>query len=368
MQNVEIIGIGSYLPKRVVSNKELAKIIAENRNRLIAEGVDFTLEEYKLTDTSDEWIFDHIGIIERRIAADDEATSDLAVRAAEDTLDVCGLRKSAIGFVLLATVSPDHLHSPPTSSLIQYKLGLSKNIFAADVSLACSSFIIALQMGDALIRSGRYRYGLVIGADVMTRTVNWCDRSFTSILGDAGACLALGAGSKDSFISSNPFTAGIDGSLGDIIKTEAGGSRQPLDENIIAAIAKKPHVRPDKLWMDGNKVYKMMVPMVPQIILDALNKAQLQVADLDMIFLHQANGRMTEGITERLKRIDGFRANIFNNIETVANTTSASIPISLCQAWHQGVLKPDMKIILVVFGGGISWATALIRWPFLSCC
>ena len=368
MFGVKITGMGCCLPEKVLTNAQLAEGMLKRRQDYVNRGLlaanDPRRDQFE---TSDDWIFVRSGIRERRLAAAEEATSDLAARAAAVALNEAGLNKEAVGFVLLATVSPDHLVSPPTAALVQHKLGLPVRIgegilrqcLVTDITTACSSFLTALAQGYSLIKSGFSRAGLVIGADVMSRVTNPNDRAIYPLLGDGAGCFVLEQtiAAADQFAAGG-FTFGSDGSLADLIMAPAGGSRQPLNETNIATIT-DPLSQTHLLRMRGREVFKIVVPLVAkEIVPQALRRAEVWLEEIDAIIFHQANLRMVEAVVERL----GYRGIVYNNIERYGNTTSASIPVCFAEAVEAGVIKTGMLVLFVVFGGGISWGTALLRY------
>lgn len=369
MYGARITGIGIDLPSeqegtgQIMTNDDIAKILKNNRDALLAKNVVLTDDQLKAFETSDEWISERTGIKTRHIANPDQATSDLATRAGQRALQHSGLNPDKVDLIILATVSHDFLYSPPTGTLIQKKIGLKPGTPIIDTTEACSSFIHALQIAYAQIRSGLYRKILVIGADVMSRTVNWNDRGFTPILGDAAGALVLEAVplAEDNFVE-NAFLLGADGSMADLIIAPAGGSKQPLTAELLANPLNQPH----KLWMNGREVLKQMSRLVPRIVEQALAQTQVKISDIDFWALHQANLRIIESITPRLRQI-GLRDNaiIYNNIQRVGNTTSASIALIWHEAWQKGILTSGMLTMAVVFGGGITWGTVILRWPTL---
>jgi len=363
MYGVKITGLGIYLPSTILTNDEVAKILSRNRDLLLQQHVNLTPEQLEAFDTSDEWITERIGIKERRIADPQEATSDLAARAAQRALRHSGLNPDKVQFISLGTVSPDYLYSPPTSAIVQQKLGLKPGTATFDVNVACSSFIYALELGYSQIRSGQFSKGIVIGADIMTRTVNWNDRGFSPILGDGAGALVLEAVplAQDCFVE-NGFLLGADGNYKDLIIAPTGGSKQPLTKELLSDPLSQPH----KLWMNGREVFKKMVIMVPQIMDQALKKAGLTIEQIDLMVFHQANLRIIQAVVPRLQK-NGLRPDtiVYNNIERVGNTTSASIPLCWYGAWQEELLKPGMLVMAMVFGGGFTWGITILRWPVL---
>lgn len=356
MYGVKVTGVGSFYPSKVVTNDEIAEILLARLDKYVSTGVlpaeSNKAEQFK-SDSS--WILERTGVKERRHAEPNQATSDLAYEAAKNALEMSGLRKDSIGFVIIATVTPDHLASPPTAALVERKLDIGSRPAVFDVSAACSSFVSALFLGYSLIKSGAYKAGLVIGADVMTRIVNWNDRKTLPLFGDGAGCFVLERTSllEDQF-GLNNFYFGSDGSFADLIQVPAGGSRKPIGAETLSDPFNQGHT----LHMNGLKVYKEIVRLVSEeVIARALAKAGLHLEELDALILHQANKRMEEEIVTRL----GYRGIVYGNIERFGNTTSAAIPICFAEALDREIIRPGMKILFVAFGGGFTWATALMR-------
>lgn len=360
MNKVKITGIGKYIPPKIITNEEIVKILKQNREKLIQNGFNLSPNEYEQFETSDEWIRERTGIVERRFAESNETTSDLATKAAEEAIKISGLKKEKIEFLLLATVTPDYIFSPPTSSVIQEKLGLPISIAISDISAACSSFVYALALGYGLVASGIYKKGLVIGADIMSRTANWNDRTFSILFGDGAGALVLEADSIGSF-TEEPFFLGSDGAYTSIIMTPVGGSKTPITKEHF----QNPLIQPHTVQMNGREVFKKAVKILPWVIAKALKKSGLKISEIDLIIFHQANLRIIEAVTTELQKWVGFRSQVFNNIQKYGNTTSASIPLCLYEAWKQEILKPGMTVLVVGFGGGFTWATAIFQWPNL---
>jgi 3-oxoacyl-[acyl-carrier-protein] synthase-3 len=301
------------------------------------------------------WIVERTGIRERRVADPSIATSDLAAEAVRRAIDSSGVRPDAVEFVIVATVTPDYLASPPTASLVQVKAGLP-SVSALDVSAACTSFVKALEHGYTLIRSGCAKAGVVVGADIMTRIANHNDRATLPLFGDAASAFVLEATSLeyDEFGPRN-FYSGSDGTFASLIEIPAGGSRRPLTVHDIT----DPFVPGYVLRMNGREMFKVVVPrLAHHIIPDALKKAGVaSLGEVDAIVFHQANLRMIEAVQGKLN----YRGIVPINIDRFANTTSASIPLCFAEALESGKIKEGMRVLFVAFGGGLTWATALMR-------
>lgn len=365
MYGIKITGLGRYLPRKVLTNDDVAEILATNRDRLIQQGAKLTTQELEQFETSDKWITERTGIKTRHMADTNEATSDLAVKAVEQALRHSGLAKKAVQLLVIATVSPDHLYSPPTSSLVQYKAGLPKDIMTMDTPLACSSFIAALSVAYYSLKAGACQKAIVVGADVMTRTVNWYNRNFSVILGDGAAGLVLEAnGSTENFLV--PPVLGSDGEFASVIMTPDGGSRQPLDPAQLTDYYQYLLRGEDKVSMNGRQVFELMVTRLPALVKNQLEKAGLSLEEVDFIAFHQANIRINERVEEKLRKM-GLRSDtiVYNNIQKYGNTTSATIPLILYDAWKEGVLRAGMTVMLCAFGGGLIWGTAIFKWPAL---
>lgn len=370
MYGMKITGIGCYVPERVVTNAKISEILDGNLVSYLLDNRKSRLfkipEDCEQFKTNAQWIETRTGIKERHFAAGDEATSDLATRAAETALKNAGLKKEAVQFIIVATTTPDHHATPPTAALVQHKLeipvqnpdGGLREVAVYDVSAACSSFIEALSLAYGLIRSGLYKAGLIIGADVMSRMVSWNDRAIFPLLGDGAGCFVVeqSSESEDQF-GPDRFYLGADGSLADLITVPAGGSRQPITIKNLANPLDQRHT----IKMKGREVFKIAVGLVAdKIIPEALNKAGIGIESVDAIVFHQANLRIIEAVKKRL----GYEGVVHNNIDRYGNTTSASVPLCLNEALELGKIKAGMRVLMVVFGGGFTWGTALWRCEY----
>ena len=379
---VGITGVGKCLGEMEVSNQEVAEvIIGVNKNKKYRSvgSAKLTPEELKAVSTDDQWMRDRSGIESRYYSQ--LPTSKLAAEAAKLALENSGRNKHDCQFIIVATVSPDFLYSPPTACLVHRELGLKvrnqlglENCLVVDTSSACTSFGSALTLGYSLIKSGLYKFGLVIGADKMSSTVDPGDRSFSFLMGDAAGAFALErVKSKrlDSFPwGANSFFCGTDPSGADKIKAPAGGSARPLTLSLLArAETCVNKTRPDKLWQDGKAVFKDIINLISNtgvpaeeiVVGKALSRAGVNLSDVDMIFPHQANLRISEAIADNLFR-RGFRGKVYDTIQKYGNTTSAAVPLGVAEAWKSGELKKRMTIMLLPFGGGYSFTSILVRW------
>lgn len=363
---MKITGVGTYVPTRRLSNEELALEMSARREAIASKlGISADDERLEQLRTSAEWIETRTGIRERPIALD-EATSDLATGAAEAALEESDLRKDRLGFVIVGTVSPDHLYSPFTAALVAEKLGIRvrdengrivHHLPGHDTGAACCSFMSALESGYARIRGGLAKAGLVIGADKMSTTVNRDDRSFAPLMGDAGGAFVVERTSRaEDWFGRRNFLSGMDGAFADLISAPAGGSRWPLTEGDLV----NPLVQPHKLQMRGRRVFKKVAEVLPGVIQDALRKARVKLEDVGCVIIHQMNLRIIQEVDERLREM-GFRGEIPVTIDRVGNTTSASIPYGYDFARQTGAIQPGMLVLFVGVGGGLTWHTALFR-------
>jgi 3-oxoacyl-[acyl-carrier-protein] synthase-3 len=320
-----ISGIGSYVPERVLTNTELERMVA----------------------TSDQWIAERTGIRERRIAAAGEVCSDLGVKAAERALKAAGLSATDLDLILVATCTGDTL-LPATACLIQHRLG-AVQAAACDVSAACCGFVYALGIADAYIKTGM-RHVLVVGSEVMSAITDWTDRNTCVLFGDGAGAAILSAAPDDRGILSTLLRS--DGSLCDLIIVPGGGSRIPPSEKMLSE-------RLQYIKMKGNETFKVAVRTLEEIARETLAANGLTVADVDLYVPHQANVRIIKAVADRL----GLPlSNVVLNMDRYGNTSAASIPIALDEAVKDGRIVPGKLIMLGAFGGGLTWASALIRW------
>lgn len=321
-----ISGTGSALPAKTVSNADLAMTV----------------------DTSDEWITSRTGISERHIAVDGEYTSTFAVEAARRALSMAGISPEDLDLIILGTVTPD-FPFPSTACIVQSELGAHKAV-AFDVSAACSGFIYALSIADSFIRSGQFKKVLLIGAEVLSRVVNWKDRNTCILFGDgAGAAVLEASRDQHGLVSTHIFS---NGSCWDLLYQPGSGSRNP---------AANPATDPASYFihMEGNEVFKHAVRAMEEAAQAALDANGITSSDLTLFIPHQANRRIIDAIA---KRLDLDSGRVFVNLHRYGNTSSASIPIALDEANRQGRLKSGDLLLLDAFGGGFTYGSALIRW------
>jgi 3-oxoacyl-[acyl-carrier-protein] synthase III len=319
-----IIGTGSYLPETVVTNADLERMV----------------------DTTDEWIRSRTGIGERRIASPDEATSDLAVHAAREAMRRAGVSAEEIDYMVVGTASPDYI-MPSTASVVQAKLGLACP--SVDVNAACSSFVFALHTGTTAIESGRADTVLVIGADALTRHIDFTDRSTCVLFGDGAGAVVLRVSPEPGIES---IVLGTDGTGVGQLMIPAGGSARPTSHEVIDA-------RQQFLTMNGSEVFKFAVRVIPKATRSALELSGHSVSDLRWLVPHQANQRIIATIEERLA-IEEER--VYMNLERTGNTSAGSIPLALDDLYTSGRLAPGDLLALVGFGAGLTWGAAIVRW------
>ena len=322
-----IAGTGSYLPERILTNAELAVKV----------------------ETSDEWIVSRTGIKERRIAAENERTSDMATAAARLALEQAGLAAEDIELIIVATITPDTL-TPATACYVQKNLGASRAV-AFDISAACSGFLYALKISKRLISDGAFKNALIIGAEKLSAVLNWEDRTTCVLFGDgAGAAVLRAAGPDEGSILATEM--GTDGNLTHLLNIPGGGTACPIthaniDDNLFA------------LTMMGKEVFKHAVNRMKEAAEKVIERAGLNAEDIVCVIPHQANQRIIDAIADRLS-VPSNR--IFVNLDKYGNTSAAAVAIALDEAHRTGAFKRGDHIVLVVFGAGLTWAAAAIRW------
>ncbi len=327
MPVARIIGTGSYVPSRVLSNAELEKMV----------------------ETSDEWIRTRTGIQERHIAAEDEATSDLALQASRKALEMAQVDPADLDMILVATVTPDMVF-PSAACHLQDKLG-AKRAGALDVAAACSGFIYGLAVADGLLRTGNMRTLLLLGAETLSRVVNWSDRNTCVLFGDGAGAIVLRAGEGERGILATTLRS--DGSKGPILMLPGGGSRHPNSQAVLDAKMNTMQMA------GGNEVFKLAVRAMEDACLDVLKREGVDVKDLSLVITHQANLRIISALGQRLGLPE---EKVYHNIQRVGNTSAASIPLALDEAVRAGRVKEGDLLLFAAFGGGLTWGAALIRW------
>jgi 3-oxoacyl-[acyl-carrier-protein] synthase-3 len=326
MTNALITGWGMYAPKRVMTNDELSTIV----------------------DTSDEWIVSRTGIRERRIAADDETTATLSVHAARDALAVAGVEGSEVDLVIVATCSPDY-PMPATATLVARDLG-AIGAAAFDLGAACSGFVYALATGSSFIRSGMYRNVLVIGVEVLSRFLNWQDRTTCVLFGDGAGAVLLQASEQPGGMTG--FQLYADGTGFEGIIVPAGGSACPATPQ---TAAEGKHF----VQMLGRDVYRYATRQLVESALAAVRDAGLGIEEIDQFVFHQANLRIIENVA---KQLNMPMEKTFVNIERYGNTSAASVPMALSEALASGRIKEGDRILMVAFGAGYTAAAAVVEW------
>jgi 3-oxoacyl-[acyl-carrier-protein] synthase-3 len=300
----------------------------------------------RMVDTSDEWIRTRTGISERRVAADEEASSDLAAHAGTLALERAGVLPGDVDMLIVATSSPDKSF-PSTACLAQAKMGLSCPAF--DINAACTGFIYAIELAAAMIEADRLRTVLVIGAEVLTRLMDFTDRATCVLFGDGAGAIVIQASDEPGILSVH---LGADGTGADLLDIPAGGTARRLTPELLAEGQQYIH-------MNGNEVYKFAVRAIPRVALQALDESGLKVSDVDWLVPHQANERITNTVGESL----GIpHERVVNVIEKTGNTSTASIPLALDSLYASGKLHRGDVVALVGFGAGLTYGAAVLRW------
>jgi 3-oxoacyl-[acyl-carrier-protein] synthase-3 len=321
-----ITGVGSYVPAHVLTNADLEKSV----------------------DTTDEWIITRTGIKERRLAAKDEFTSDLATHAAERAMKMAGVTADQIQLIIVATITPD-MPFPNTACLVQQKLG-ARRAAAFDVEAACSGFIYGLEIGQQFIMSRTYDTVLVIGAEKLSAIVDWTDRNTCVLFGDgAGAAILQNREDSHGLLTA---VLGADGSKAGLLSMPAGGSRCPAS---VATVTDKLHF----LRMDGKETFKNAVQAMCSAAQEALRRCEIDITHIKCVIPHQANRRIIDAVGQRL---GATPEQIFINLDRYGNTSAASVAIALDEAVTSGRVQRGDLILLIVFGAGLTWAAAVIEW------
>ena len=326
-QHARIVGWGKALPARILTNQELERMV----------------------DTTDEWIRTRTGIRERRIAGPGETTLSLAAEAARSALNVAAVPATEIDLVIVSTFTPEFGGMPSTASMLQDAIG-AKNAGAFDLNAACSGFVYGLAMAHAMIASGLHRTVLLVGAETMSRILDWNDRSTCVLFGDGAGAVVLQAAEGPAGVMS--CVLGSDGSGGALLSVPSGGSRAPAS---LQTVQDASHF----IKMNGKEVYKFAVSALPRSVRQAVAKADLTLGDIDLFIPHQANIRIIASAAEAL----GVpMEKVFTNVERYGNTSAASIPIALCEAIEAGLVAEGTTLVLAGFGGGLSWGAAVVEW------
>ena len=321
-----IVGVGVGIPSDVVTNHDLEKRI----------------------DTTDEWIVTRTGIRERRIAPAEVATSDLAAQAALQALRNAGLSAEEVDLIVVATATPD-MPWPSTACLVQAKIGATKAA-AFDLNAVCSGFVYALWIASQAVETGAYRCVLVIGADILSRQVNWEDRSTCVLFGDGAGAVVLTPVEEPYGVLSGVL--GADGTGAPLLHVPAGGTREPISSEVIAQ-------RRHTIQMRGREVFKFAVTIMGEVSVQALEKAGIPPEEVSLFIPHQANIRIIQAAAERLKLP---MQRVFVNVDRYGNTSAASIPIALYEAWASERLHRGDVVVMVGFGAGLTWGACVVRW------
>ncbi len=317
----KIIGSGSVLPDKVLTNDDLAKMV----------------------DTSHQWIIERTGIIERRIASHDESNVFMAEIASRRALEMAELKPSDIDAIIIGTTTPDQ-YFPSTACLLQKQLGITNRCPAFDISAACAGFIYSLSIADAFIKTGQYKTVMVLGSEILSRLLNWEDRSTCILFGDGAGAMILTASDEPGIFSTHIHAAG---QYDDLLYT------------------KNPYTHPDsrtdapKLVMSGNEVFKYAVKLLGEVILETLHENDMQKSDIDWLVPHQANIRI---ISAMAKKLNMPMEKVIVTIDKHGNTSSASIPLAFDSAIRSNKIKRGDNIIMESFGGGFTWGSALIKY------
>ncbi|MGH2536226.1 MAG: beta-ketoacyl-ACP synthase III [Candidatus Promineifilaceae bacterium] len=331
MKYAHIVGWGSYLPDRVLKNDEIARTVA----------------------TTDEWIYTRTGIRERRIAATQETTATLAFEAAARALEVADLHPSQVDLIIVATSTPEYIF-PSTACRVQDYLG-ARRAGAFDLSAACSGFVYGLAVGSQALATESARTALVIGAETLSRVVDWQDRGTCILFGDGAGAVVLKASSVPGGVMASTLRS--DGSGGELLSLPA------VYHNPVPALGpeylyKNGHQK-NTIHMAGREVFRFAISVLADVIEEVLERAGLTINDLALIVPHQANVRIIDTAAKRLKVSPDL---FYMNLETAGNTSAASIPIALCDAVAEGRLRPDDNVLFVGFGGGLTWAASVVKW------
>jgi 3-oxoacyl-[acyl-carrier-protein] synthase III len=322
-----IVGTGSYAPTKKLTNADLEKIV----------------------ETSDEWIFERTGIRERRMAAPEQATSDMAFEAAKKALEMAKIAPADVELIVVGTITPD-MPWPSAAALVQSHLG-NKKAFAFDVSAACAGSIYALSIADRYVSSGAVKNALVIGAETLTRVVDWKDRNTCILFGDGAGAMVL-TPTDDANRGVQSIHLHTDGSQWGILHQPGPGSRRPLTAELIE---KREHY----LFMNGREVYKFAVRALEDVCREALTANHLTPGDVTYVIAHQANKRIVDATLDRL----GVPASkCWMNVEKYGNTSAASVPMTLDEANRAGWFKPGDTILVTAIGAGMAWGAGVLRW------
>ncbi len=322
---VSIIGTGSYVPEKVLTNQDLEEIV----------------------ETSDEWIYARTGMRERRIAAPEQASSDLGAEAAKKAIADAGIGAGEIDLIIVATLSPD-MFFPSTACFVQDKIG-AKNAYCFDLGAACSGFLYAMDTARNMIAAGAVETALVVGTEKMSTFLDWEDRSTCILFGDGAGAAVLRAGGEGRGIMQSVM--GSDGSLAELLSTPGGGSRNPMSHEMLDQ-------KQQYLQMQGREVFKHAVTRMTETVVGALEKNGISADDVKCFIPHQANIRIIDAISKKL----GVGDRMYTNVDKYANTSSAALAIALDEAVKDGSIVKGDLVVLTVFGGGFTWGANVLEW------
>jgi 3-oxoacyl-[acyl-carrier-protein] synthase-3 len=326
MRRAKIVSVGAYAPKHVLTNADLEKMV----------------------ETSDEWIVQRTGVRERRIADEQETTSDLALHAAQQAIERANLRPEDVDFIVVGTTSPDMLF-PSTANFLQYKLGAGR-AGSVDLLAACTGSIYSLSVGAQYVQTGKYRTVLCVGAETLSRITDFTDRGTCILLADAAGAVVLQAAEDGSGVIDTDLYS--DGKYWEYLYQPAGGSKHPASHATVDA-------RMHYAKMKGNEVFKVAVRMFGDCAVTLLERNGLTAGDVDLFIPHQANLRIIEAAVRRL----GLpMEKVLVNVDRYGNTGAASVYVALDEAWSLGRIKPGDLLLMAAFGGGFTWGAALARW------
>jgi 3-oxoacyl-[acyl-carrier-protein] synthase-3 len=324
---VSIVSTGAYVPERILTNAEMEKMV----------------------DTTDEWIYSRTGIRERHIARDDEASSDMGAAAARVAMQDAGVDPEEIDLIIVGTCTPD-MAFPSTACFVQKLIG-AKNAACMDLSAACSGFLYAMEVGRQFISTGQASTALILGAEKLSTVTNWTDRTTCVLFGD-GAGAAILKPSVDGARGIMSSVLGADGTLSDLLTIRGGGSRYPVSQQVVDENS-------NTIQMAGREVFKHAVTQMADAALAALSSCGVSIDDIACIIPHQANARIIQAIGQK---IGAPMEKFYVNVDRFGNTSAASIIIALDEAARAGRMKKGDLVLMVVFGGGFTWATSVVEW------
>ncbi len=323
-----IAGSGSFVPEKRLTNADLEKLV----------------------DTNDQWIVQRTGIRERRIAGAGESTATLALEASRRALENAKVNADELDLIIVGTLTPE-LITPSTACLLQQKLGIKRHIGALDIGAACSGFVYALVTAAQFIETGAYKHILVVGAETLTRIIDYTDRGTCILFGDGAGAVVLSA-TADTSRGIHAFELGADGMDSEMLYVPAGGSRLPTSA---ATVQNRQHF----LRMNGREIYKFAVHQMTSSLQKAMEACHLTAADIKLVVPHQVNQRIIDSATEKM----GFpKDKVFVNIDRYGNTSSASVPLALDEALRAGAAGPGDWIVMVAFGAGLTWASVTMKF------